>query len=270
VAGQPHANEARAACDDAARADTHDARPLLEAAASYLRAGEPARAAPLVLAGAERAAAAPADAQLSLRVAELAGAVGALTAGEAALMRVGRSEGDVGAEVSRIGGELEAARRRLALPRDAAKWGVPPDKEPAFAAAFWDTASTLSSRDAAAARARLDDLAAAYPQAPGTDVLACEAQLRARHATAATKHCEAALAKFDEATRAHYLLGFIAAQARRDAVAEKHLRRAIRLDPNDSAAWQELARLYRASRANQQLDDLRAEHQALLSSPLPE
>jgi predicted Zn-dependent protease len=270
VAAQPHADEARAACDAAAALDAQDARPLLEAAAAYARAGDLARATPLVLAGAARATAAPADIQRDLRVAELAGAVGALSAGEQALARVGRGQGEQAARIVKLSGELDAARRRLALPRDATRWGVPPEKEPAFAAAFWETSDRLSSGDGAAGRARLRELSAAYPEAPGTDLLSCEAELRARHAAAASKRCETALSKYDEATRAHYLLGFIAVETRHDAAAEKHLRRAILLDPGESGAWQELARFYKATRANQRLSELRAEHQALLSSPLPE
>ena len=89
-------------------------------------------------------------------------------------------------------------------------------------------------RRRAAARARLAELTAAFPDAPGVDVLVCDTELRAKHLPAATKRCEAALAKFKGATRAHYFLALIAIRARREPVAEQHLRQAILLDPAGS------------------------------------
>jgi predicted Zn-dependent protease len=270
VVGHPRAEDARAVCDKAAALTPQDPRPLLEAASAYLRSGNDARAAPLVLAAAARAAAAPPDAKLALRVAEIAGTVGALSSGEAALAHTGRTSPELARKVDRLSGALTAARRRLALPRDAARWGVPPEKEPAFATAFWDAEARIAKSDPAAAHARLRDFSAAYPNAPATDLLACEAEVRAHRAAAAEPRCEAALAKWDEVTRAHTLLGQIAAQSGRATAAEGHLRRAIQLDPTEKNAWQELAQLYRATHATQSLADLRAQHQALLSSPLPE
>jgi Flp pilus assembly protein TadD len=255
--------------DVAPGAASGDARGLAEQAAVHVRAGELTQAAPLVLAAAGRLDAG-ADGALALRVAALAGEVGALTTGEAALARIGRRDGELSQKAFKLGAELESARRRLALPRDAARWGVPPDKEPAFAQAFWAASHAASGGDPAAARARLHDFAAAYPDAPGTDLLACEVELRARRAAAAGKRCQAAVAKFEETARAHYLLGIVAEHAGREEVAEKELRRAILLDPAEPSAWTELGHLYRVTRASGRLDELRAQHQALLSSPLPE
>jgi Tfp pilus assembly protein PilF len=101
-------------------------------------------------------------------------------------------------------------------------------------------------------------------------VLTCDLELKAKHVAAATKHCEAALAKFKGATRAHYLLAMIAERARHDTVAEQHLRQAILLDPIDPTCWRALAQLYRSTGAGRRLAELAKQHQALLSSPLPE
>jgi predicted Zn-dependent protease len=270
VVGHVHAEDARVACDKAAAAAPQDARPLLEAAAAYQRTGNDARATPLLLAAANRIAAAPPDAKLAMRVGELAGNLGAVSIGEAALARAGQDSPELASRLGGLARALSAARRRLALPRDARRWGVPPEKEPAFAAAFWETATRIARSDAAAARARLHAFSTAYPDAPATDLLACEAEVRAHHAAAAEPRCEAALAKWDEVTRAHTLLAEIAAQSGRTAAAEGHFRRAIELDPSDKDAWRELAQLYRATHAAQSLADLRTRHQALLSSPLPE
>jgi predicted Zn-dependent protease len=62
----------------------------------------------------------------------------------------------------------------------------------------------------------------------------------------------------------------IAIRARRDPVAEQHLRQAVLLDPADPANWRALAQFYRATGATRRLAALASEHQALLSSPLPE
>jgi predicted Zn-dependent protease len=145
---------------------------------------------------------------------------------------------------------------------------VPPEREPAYVAAYWQVLE--AGGDATAERARLAALATAFPDAPGVDVLTCDLELRAKHTAAGIKRCEAALEKFPTATRAHYLLGLAAARARKDAVAEQHLRRVIVLDPNDPSAWRALAQMYRADRDKRRLADLANQHQTLLSSPLPE
>jgi hypothetical protein len=200
-----------------------------------------------------------------LRLSALAAATGALTRADEAVDRAGRS-----AEAQKISGRIESTRHRVALPLDGARFGVSPEREPAYVAGFWDTAKRVDGDDAAAARARLGELQAAFPEAPGVEVLACDLELKAKHDALAAKHCEAALAKFKGATRAHYLLAVIALRARREPVAEQHLRQGILLDPSDPTCWRALAELYRATRASKRLADLANEHQALLSSPLPE
>jgi hypothetical protein len=199
------------------------------------------------------------------RIAELAAGIGALTGADDAASRAGANPA-----AQKLSGEIESTRHKIALPLDAAKFGVPPEREPAYVAGFWATTRLVDGTDAAAARARLGELAAAFPDAPGVDVLTCDLELRAKHAALASKHCEAALAKFKGATRAHYLLALIAIRARRDTVAEKHFRQAVLLDPVDPANWRALAQFYRATGASKRLADLEKEHQALLSSPLPE
>jgi len=204
--------------------------------------------------------------QTWLRLAELAAAIGALTRADAAAERAGTVAG-----AQKIVAQIESTRHKIALPIEAAKFGVPPDREPAYVAGFWETVKGLGAgNDVAPARARLAELAAAFPDAPGIEVLTCDVELKAKHATVAAKHCEAALAKFKGATRAHYLLALIALRARRETVAEQHLRQAILLDPADPTCWQALAQLYRSTGSSKRLADLANQHQALLSSPLPE
>jgi len=213
----------------------------------------------------EHATAKKAGAGTWLHLAELASACGALTRADEAAGRAGKAP-----DAQKIIADIESTRHRIALPLDATKLGVPPEKEPAYVAAFYDTARLIAGPDRTAARARLAELAAAFPEAPGVDVLTCDIELRAKHLPAATKRCEAALAKFKGATRAHYFLALIAVQGRREAVAEQHLRQAILLDPTDPTGWRALAQFYRSTGATRRLSQLANEHQQLLASPLPE
>ena len=200
-----------------------------------------------------------------LHIAELASASGALTRADEAAGRAGKAP-----EAQKVVADIESTRHRIALPLDAGKVGVPPEKEPAYVAAFYDTARLIAGPDRAAARARLAALAAAFPDAPGVDVLTCDIELRAKHLPAASKRCEAALAKFKGATRAHYFLGAHRGPSRREVVAEQHLRQAILLDPTDPTCWRMLAQFYRSTGATRRLTQLANEHEQLLASPLPE
>jgi tetratricopeptide (TPR) repeat protein len=234
-------------------------------AVAEAKAGRPEEAWALLAPVVKRAGARTTSPATWSHLAGLAASIGALTTADDAAMRAGRAAPNVEA----VAVNVESERHRLALPLDAGKFGVPPDREPAYVAGYWQTAELMSGADLGAARARLRDFAAVFPDAPGVDVLNCDLELRAKHAAAASKRCEAALAKFKGATRAHYLLGVIAWRAGRDAAAEQHLHQAILLDPSDPTAWKVLASLYRAAGAKQRLAQLESEHQALLATPLP-
>jgi hypothetical protein len=198
------------------------------------------------------------------RLASLAAALGAVSAAEEALTHAPHD-----AAALKLASELDSTRHRVALPVAGAKVGISPEQEPAYVRGFWSVAESVGS-DPAGARAKLDALAAAFPEAAGVDVLSCDLELRLKRAAAGARRCESALAKVSTATRAHYLLGVIAVRGGKAAVAEQHLRRAILLDPTDDAAWRTLAQMYRAERDKKRLTDLANQHQALLSSPLPE
>jgi hypothetical protein len=234
-------------------------------AVSTLNAGRAEDAWKLLAPVVEHAAARTVGGNTWLRIAELAAAMGALTRADEAAGRAGKLPG-----AQKISAELESTRHRIALPLDAAKLGVPPEREPAYFVGYWQAARLIDEDNVAAARARLGELAASFPGAPGLAVLSCDLELRAKHVALATKHCEEALVKFKGATRAHVLLAAIAFRSRKEAVGEQHLRQAILLDPADPTAWRLMAQFYRSTHASKRLADLANEHQALLSSPLPE
>jgi tetratricopeptide (TPR) repeat protein len=237
-------------------------------AAEAAQAGHPEEAWRLLSPLMARPRAGKPNPQLWTRLARLAAAIGALSAAESAIGQGAR--GDV--ELEKIAGDVEAARHRVALPSGGAKAGVEPDREPTYVAGFWETEGLVAAAhfDPAASRARLRDFAAAFPAAPGVELLACDLELRANHATLAAKHCETALTKAKEASRAYFLLGLIATRAHRDNVAEAHLRHAILLDPETPEAWRALAKLYRGMGAQARLAELDDKHRVLFSTPLPE
>jgi len=218
-----------------------------------------------------RTAKSPIDAGLYRQAAAFAVNLGALTDAESLLVRLERTD----PEASKLATEIETQRHRLALPPAAADQqasALPPAREVAYVAAFRSIARALDHDDAGAAREQLSTLAAAFPDAAGVDLITCELDARARNPrkrAQAGKRCEAALAKYPGATRALALLALMAADARQDALAEKHLRRAIQLDPADPGPWRMLADLYRSTRARQRLTELDRQHQALFSKPLP-
>ena len=242
------------------------ARATLASAVARVKADDLAGAAPLVLEAARQASEGPPDGPTQLRLAEAAGAVGALTTGEAALARADKSS----PRVREIAALLETTRGRVALPREATKLGIAAEDEPRYVAAFWSASHAVAARNYAAAARRLAELVEAFPDSAGREVVACELALATKRFDEAQRRCEAALAKDPGAVRAHVALGRALAHARRNVDAEKHFRRAVLLDPGDETAWLELGRLYRTMGASTQHAQLAREHEAILSTPLPE
>ncbi len=199
-----------------------------------------------------------------VQAAQVALAIGALSAAEEAIERVPRGRPDL----EKVAADVEALHARVALP-PGRKSGLSPEREPAFVAAFWATDTAIASGDLAAARAKLQAFAAAFPDSAGVDLSTCELEVRAKHAAVATQRCEAALSKYKYAERAHLLLGTLAVRSGRSAAAEQHFQAAIHINARDASAWQELARLYRAQGARGHLDELARRYQAAFAAPLP-
>jgi tetratricopeptide (TPR) repeat protein len=210
----------------------------------------------------------PQDATLWREAAAFAVHLGAPSAAEALMVRLDRN----GPELSKLAGEIESMRHQVALPPDAQRLGVPAEREVAYVAGYREIARALSSANATAARERFQSFATNFPDAPATDVIACELDMSAknpRKRAAAAKRCESALAKYDGAERALVLLAAMASADRRDTVAEKYLKRAIGNEPEDPGPWRMLSELYRSTHARASLTELESRHQALFSTPLP-
>jgi tetratricopeptide (TPR) repeat protein len=186
-----------------------------------------------------------------------------LTAAESAATRAAGANG-----IDELVTTITRERRRLGLPRDAARFGVVPDSEPAYAREHWAAAEALEKNDMVRADRLLRDASLHFAGAPGLQALACELHLRRGRTALAKPRCEAAIAAFDETVRAHLWLGVLAANARKSPTAVVHLERAIALDPGTSAAWRTLARVYRTQGRGSELGELGTRHQKLLGIPL--
>ena len=234
----------------------------LEQAIARVRANDLAGATPLVFAASKLSTEGPPDAPALVKLAAVAGAVGALATADAALARVGAD-----ARPARLVMELEATRARVALPRDAAKLGMVAEDEPRYVAAFWSASAAVTSTDSVVAERGLAALAEAFPDSVGREVVACELAVARKRFVAAEPHCTAALAKDPSALPAHLALARLDARTHRNAEAEKHYRRVILLDPIDETAWRELSQLYRVMGASTQQTQLAREREAMLASP---
>jgi tetratricopeptide (TPR) repeat protein len=181
-------------------------------------------------------------------------ALGALTRAEEALAHAGgRAEGS-------LGDDLLQARRRYGLPAAA----VPRESEPAFAQTFDD----LTKEAGGPPPEKLARALAAYPAAPGLLMLDCERLLRAGRAHPAEKACKAALETAPELAHAHYLLGMLAGNTRRNAEAVAELKKAIQLAPQSVHHWRALRDVYRSAGKRQELRELGEEYAKRFGSAL--
>lgn len=152
--------------------------------------------------------------------------------------------------------------------------GLKPGVEPVGAGEgeFLDTCRAVQQaldRGALAdAKQRTTALEAKYPKQPGPQVLLCELKLRQMDLGGAQRACETAIARWDEAAYAHYLLGVLAEGTRDARRAASAFSRTIALDPTNEDAWRRLASLYRSAHDEMALDALKGRYQAQFGRPL--
>ena len=204
-----------------------------------------------------------------LRIAELAAAIGALTEADEA---AGRARAAT-PEAQKIAGEIESTRHRIALPLDARQAGRAARARAGLRRRLLgDREADRRCGDAAAARARLGELAAAFPDAPGVDgarpaISSCGPGTR----PPAPSSCEAALAKFKGATRAHILLARDRVLAhRKGRSASSTCARAILLDPAEPTRLARAGAVLPQHARQPAADGAGKRAQELLASPLPE
>jgi tetratricopeptide (TPR) repeat protein len=153
--------------------------------------------------------------------------------------------------------DIERMRREAGLPAERARSGLAPEDEPAVHAAVNAAIGKLIDGDVAEARRLQAQLAKSHPQALATTLVACGVAAKSNQPAVVRRTCAAALSRWDELPYAHFWAGLHAA-APRERIA--HLRRAIELTPDQHAAWQALARVYKETKEQTALEELRSDY----------
>jgi tetratricopeptide (TPR) repeat protein len=160
-------------------------------------------------------------------------------------------------------------RRWVALPADPKVGGVPVEREGEVVRAVKEVEAQLDKGMMGRAQARVAALAKAFPQAPAVEALRCELHLRSGSSGPARTACRKAVAAYDEAVSAHFILGWLAANAGTRQEARTHLERVVALEPAHADAWRMLAEQYRAAAMGDALKDLKQRYRLQFSRELP-
>lgn len=159
-------------------------------------------------------------------------------------------------------------RRRMGLPRDAARFGIRPEDEPEYVRGFKEAYAGIAegkmNRAASLARAGLRR----HPGAPAYLAVLCGVELHSGRARKAMRFCTRALEAWDESMLAHFFAGQAAAELHRRDDAIRHLKRVIEIDPSDATSWTLLARLYQRAGDVRSLADLRSRYLKQFGRPL--
>jgi tetratricopeptide (TPR) repeat protein len=175
--------------------------------------------------------------------------------------------GDGGAAVATWGRGL---RNRYGLPRDAAKFGVTPDKEADYLRDVRGLLDLVYASKFPEARALAAEADRRWPKAPGIAAARCDLALREKQYGAAKGHCKRALSAFPDDSWASYLLGILASRDGDQRGAAASLKRAIEADPDLGQAYRALAKVYGKTKDTAALEALRASYAGHFGSALPE
>ncbi|RMH39127.1 MAG: hypothetical protein D6689_17555 [Deltaproteobacteria bacterium] len=245
-------------CRRAAELVTDDASPLLELAGAHARAGDRAAALDLARqAHARLASTAAADEAGWRALATLYQHLSVYTWLDDALAHLPDRD-----DVREARAAATRTRHVIGLPADAAALGIPPADEGEYARAVQTALAHVYAGRIDDATAAIAELRRRWPNAPGHLIAQCDLDVRAGRAAAAARACRGALARWDGAVWAHYLLGTLAAQRRQWARARRHLQRAIAIEPNLEAAWRLRAQVCRRAGDDAALAELRAAFRA--------
>jgi hypothetical protein len=230
-----------------------DAAPLIAAARTALLRRDLASAQRHAAAATLRAGhSSPSDPATWLAIAQIDLQIGALTWAEQALARVAADPAVPG-----LRAQAQHARRFHGLP---ARWpGIAPDQEPTFVASFTEADAVLTGPRSVPARPLIEAGLQRFSGAPGWLMLACDLALRESRNKLATDRCTAALAGMEELPRAHFLLGTMALAAGKTAAALTSLRRAVDLEPTQTAYWEALGEVHAVLGRDDEFRKLRAE-----------
>jgi predicted Zn-dependent protease len=264
AAAGPADAAARAVCRTAADLAPGDPSPYIAIATALLAGGDLAAARAQLVEAEGRIGNLPDGAPDAWQeLATMYQAMGALTWAEDAIGRAGMPDHPIAAWAAQV-------RARYGVPRDGKRWKIAPDNEAELVVAVRGVldliyADRLADADKAAARAQKR-----WPGAPGLLAARCDLAMRQKKEAAAKKLCKQAIAAYDGAAWAHYLLGILILRGKDTAAGIASLRAAIAADPDLAQGWRALAKAYARKGDAAGLDQLRAEYQQRFGAPLPE
>lgn len=264
AASGPKDEKALEVCAKAADLAPGDPSPYIAVAALLATGGDTAGARDqLVLAEARIANLAASAPEAWIQVASMYQAMGALTWAEDAAARSGIADHPILVWASSV-------RARYGVPRDGKKFKITPESEPELVMAvrgILDLVYADKLDDAARATKKAEKR---WPGAPGVLAARCDLEMRQKKEAAAKKTCRKAIAAYDGAAWAHYLLGILILRGKDTDAGIASLRAATAADPELTQAWRALAKAYARKKDQAALDELRQTYQQRFGQPLPE
>jgi hypothetical protein len=262
----PKDDRAAAVCERAAQLAPGDPAPYLAITGAQLAAGDVAGALDtLELAKTRAEGLREGRAAAWEQIASVYQGLGALTWAEDAAAQTGVADHP-------ILGWAARTRARYGVPRDGAKFKITPADEAEVVATvrgILDLVYGGKLADADRAARKADKR---WPGAPGVLAAKCDLALRQKKDAQAKKLCGQAIAAYDGAAWAHYLLGILALKktsARDTEAGIASLRAAIAADPGLAQAWRALAKALRRAKDQAALDELARRYVEQFGQPLP-
>jgi len=203
------------------------------------------------------------QAEAWLQMAAMYQALGALTWAEDAAAKGGPD----GAAITQW---AHGVRARYGVPRNGKKFKITPESEGELVGAVRLVLDLVYANRLADAEKAARKAEKRWPNAPGLLAARCDLALRRGSEGAARKLCAKAIAEYDGAAWAHYLMGILILRGRDTDAGVASLRAAITADPDLGQAWRALGKAYTRKQDKAALDDLRAQYRARFGQPLPE
>src|SRR5688500_9692134 len=162
-------------------------------------------------------------------------------------------------------------RARYGVPRDGKKYKITPESEGELVFAVRGVLDLVYANKLGDATEAARKAEKRWPGAPGLLAARCDLALRKNSISQAKQLCAKAIAEYDGAAWAHYLMGIIILKNARDTdKGIASLRAAIAADPDLGQAWRALGKALARKKDRAALDELRAQYRTKFGTPLPE